>query len=291
MLMIGHSLFSLPFALAALLYASGGRPGWRLTILTALAFFGARNAANALNRVVDRKIDAANPRTAARHIPSGAVSPAEGLAVAAAFAALLAVSAWLISPLCFYLIPIPAALIVLYSFTKRFTWLCHLVLGVASAAAAAGGWIAATGGLSLKGILLAAANGSWVTGFDLVYQTLDAEWDRKNRLHSVAADFGVPAAKAMAALCHVGMLGFMACFGLLARGSAYYWTGFGLLALLLVLEHFLARGQRDSPISASASPVHDRRKRILLSSYSLNQVFGPLVLLVSCADLYLGRAA
>jgi 4-hydroxybenzoate polyprenyltransferase len=277
LLMIGHSLFSLPFALAALLYASGGRPGWRLLIFTGLAFLGARNAANALNRVVDRRLDAENPRTAGRHIPSGRVSALEALALAGAFFLLLCAAAWLISPLCFMLIPIPAALMLLYSYTKRFTWLSHLVLGITSAAAAAGGWIAYAGHLGLRGFLLVAANGAWVTGFDIIYQGLDAEWDRAHNLHSVPADFGPLAAQALALLCHAGALGFLAAFGLAIRVSILYWIGLAVIAQLMALQHILLQG-RGKP----------SRARILFSSYSLNQILGPLFLVVSCADIYLG---
>jgi 4-hydroxybenzoate polyprenyltransferase len=275
MLMIGHSLFSLPFALAALLYATGGRPGWRLLALVALAFLGARNAANALNRVIDRKIDAENPRTAGRHIPSGRVSAKEALVVAGAFFLLLCVSAALISPLCFFLIPIPAALMLLYSYLKRWTPLCHLALGITSAAAAAGGWIAARGRLDAYGILLAAANGAWVMGFDVVYQCLDSDWDRAHGLHSLPADLGAQESKVIAISLHVWTIVFLAAFGSLISASPVYWIGLGIIAILIAAEHAIA-----------AAPS---ARRTLISAYRMNQAIGPAFLALACADIYLGR--
>ncbi len=275
LLMIGHSLFSLPFALSALLYATGGRPGWRLLVLVVLAFLGARNAANALNRVIDARIDAENPRTAGRHIPAGRVSEAEALAIAGACFLLLCAAAFLIDPKLLLLVPIPAALMIAYSYLKRFTPLCHLVLGVTSGAAAAGGWIAARGRLDLYGILLAAANGSWVMGFDMVYQRIDAEWDRAHGLHSVPADLGVQEAGVLAIASHLWALLFLAAFGFAFGSSLLYWIGLALLAALMGVEHLVA-----------AKPS---RERTIFSSYAMNQIIGPAFLAVACADVYLGR--
>lgn len=282
LLMFGHSVFSLPFALAAMLYASGGRPGWRTFLLVTAAFLGARNAANALNRFLDRKLDAENPRTAGRHIPAGSVRPAEALLLAGFFGLMLLVSAWFLPPLCLRLLPVAAALMLLYSFTKRFTWLCHLVLGVTSAAASVGGWIAVTGEIRWPCLVLAAANGAWVVGFDLIYQCLDAEHDRKAGLHSVPADLGVGTAMAFSALCHAGAVGFLAAFGMFVARGAAYWAGLAVLSALLFLEQAAAR--RDGPAG-------ERPRRILFSAYTMNQVVGPAFLAVSLLDLYLTGAA
>jgi 4-hydroxybenzoate polyprenyltransferase len=278
LLMFGHSVFSLPFALAAMLYASGGRPGWRTFLLVTLAFLGARNAANALNRFIDRKIDAENPRTSGRQIPAGAVRPFEALLLAGFFGLMLLVSAWFLPPLCIRLLPVAAILMLLYSFTKRFTWLCHLVLGVTSAAASVGGWIAVTGEIQWPCLALAASNAAWVTGFDLIYQCLDTEHDRKAGLHSVSADFGVGAAMALSALCHAAAVGFLAVFGALAARGAAFWIGLAFLAVLLTLEQAAARRK---------GPAEARPRRILFSAYTMNQIVGPAFLAVSLADLYL----
>ena len=278
LLMFGHSVFSLPFALAAMLYASGGRPGWRTFLLVTAAFLGARNAANALNRFIDRRIDAENPRTSGRHIPAGAVWPFEALLLAGFFGLMLLVSAWFLPPLCLRLLPVAAALMLLYSFTKRFTWLCHLVLGVTSAAASVGGWIAVTGTIQWPCLVLAAANAAWVTGFDLIYQCLDAEHDRKAGLHSVPADFGTGTALVLSALCHAAALGFLAVFGALVAQGAAFWIGLAVLLALLALEQAAAR---------RSGPEETRPRRILFSAYTVNQVIGPAFLAFSLIDLYL----
>lgn len=281
LLMFGHSVFSLPFALAAMLYASGGRPGWRTAVLVTLAFLGARNAANALNRFLDRKLDAENPRTAGRHIPAGSVRPWEALALTGFFALMLLAAAWLLPPLCLRLLPVAAVLLLLYSFTKRFTWLCHLVLGVASAAASVGGWIAVTGEVQWPCLVLAAANGAWVIGFDLIYQCLDAEHDRRAGLHSVPADFGVPAAMALSALCHAGTAAFLAAFGALAARGAAYWIGLAAVSGLLALEQAAAR---------RPGTAEERPRRILFSAYTMNQIVGPAFLAFCLLDLWLPAA-
>jgi 4-hydroxybenzoate polyprenyltransferase len=140
---------------------------------------------------------------------------------------------------------------------------------------AAGGWIAARGRLDVYGVLLAAANGAWVMGFDIVYQCLDSDWDRAHGLHSLPADLGVQEAKILAVSSHLWTLIFLAAFGLLFSVSAVYWSGIGLLAALLAAEHALA-----------ATPS---ARRTLISAYGMNQAFGPAFLAVACADIYLGR--
>ncbi len=279
LVMLGHSVFSLPFAIAALLLASGGRPGWKTLGLTVLAFLGARNAANALNRLIDRKLDAENPRTAGRHLPSGQIGVKETIALTAFFGLLFIVPVLFLPRLCLYLLPLAAALLFFYSFTKRFTWLCHLVLGLCSAAASVGGWIAFAGRIEFPCLVLAAANASWVCGFDIIYQSLDAEWDRGHGLHSIPADFGLKPAMALAALCHAATLSFLAFYALYFKRSVFFLAGSALLAALFALEHLAANG------AVGNKPPQGR---ILFSAYTMNQIIGPAFLAAVALDVYLG---
>jgi 4-hydroxybenzoate polyprenyltransferase len=279
LVMLGHSVFSLPFAVAALLLASGGHPGWKVLGLTVCAFLGARNAANALNRLIDRKLDAENPRTAGRHLPSGQIGVKETIALTAFFGLLFIVPVLFLPRLCLYLLPVAAALLFFYSFTKRFTWLCHLVLGVCSAAASVGGWIAFTGRIEFPCLVLAAANASWVCGFDIIYQTMDAEWDRGHGLHSIPADFGLKPAMVMAALCHAATLAFLTFYALYFKRGPFFLAGLALLAALFVLEHLAANG---------AVRPRPPQGRILFSAYTMNQIISPVFLAAVALDVYFG---
>ncbi len=293
-LMFGHSVFSLPFALAAMLLASGGRPGWKTAILVCAAFLGARNAANALNRLIDSKLDAANPRTAGRHLPSGQISRLEALALTAFFGALFLGAVLFLPRICLYLSPIALFLIFAYSYTKRFTWLCHLVLGIASAAASVGGWLAVTGSFDWPVLLLASANAAWVCGFDIIYQGLDAAWDREHKLHSIPADFGPLAAETLSALCHAGSVLFFILFGAaLGRGPSYF-IGIAGISLLLGLEQMAAKPKPERPKSGMPKDEipqgNPNQGRILFSAYTMNQIIGPAFLIVVVLDMLVSGA-
>ncbi len=174
-----HTVFALPFALISLLVASNGRPEWRVLLWVLVAMVGARSAAMAFNRLVDAQIDAANPRTADRHIPTGAVSVFGAGVFVVLSAALLIFATWMLNPLCFNLSPVALIVVLGYSFMKRFSPLAHLVLGLGLAIAPVGAWLAVTGRFAAFPLWLAAAVMFWVAGFDTIYGCQDAEHDRR----------------------------------------------------------------------------------------------------------------
>lgn len=198
-----HTLFALPFAYTGMLLAAGGWPGWWTFIWISLAMAGARTAAMALNRVIDARIDAANERTAGREIPSGKLRAGEALLLAGAGFALLILAGWLLNPLTRNLLPVAVVALVFYSYTKRFTWLCHLWLGATIGAAAAGGWIAVTGSFAAPAVLLWLGVGLWIAGFDVIYGLLDIDFDRRHGVHSIPARFGPRRALAVSGAMHL----------------------------------------------------------------------------------------
>ena len=234
-----HTVFALPFAYVAMVLASDGWPGWRTLLWVTLAMAGARTLAMAVNRLADRFIDAANPRTARRHLPAGLLTPAQVAGAAAAAGALLLLSAHMLNPLCLALAPLAVLFLVGYSYTKRFTWLSHWILGFTDGIAAAGGWIAVRGAFAPPVYVLWFALTVWIAGFDLIYACQDVEFDRGHRLHSVPARFGIPAALATARVCHVLTIAAFALLGWMMGLGWLYWLGVAVVGGLLVYEHSL----------------------------------------------------
>ena len=234
-----HTVFALPFAYVAMVLAADGWPGWRTLLWVTLAMAGARTLAMAVNRLADRFIDAANPRTARRHLPAGLLTPAQVAGAATAAGALLVLSAYMLNPLCLALAPLAVLFLVGYSYTKRFTWLSHWILGFTDGIAAAGGWIAVRGAFAPPVYVLWFALTVWIAGFDLIYACQDVEFDREHRLHSVPARFGIPAALATARVCHVLTIAAFALLGWMMGLGWLYWLGVAVVAGLLVYEHSL----------------------------------------------------
>lgn len=249
-----HSVFALPFALISLLLATGGRPGWLLVVQVVLAAVAARTAAMAFNRYVDRDIDAQNPRTAGREIPSGRIRPIQALGLTFLSAAAFVAISWWIHPLCAWLSPIVLLILLGYSFTKRFTWACHLVLGLALGLAPLGAWIAARG--SFEGILgvpllLALAVLTWVAGFDVIYSCQDEDFDRGLGLHSLPERLGIARSLQVSSWLHVLTIAFLMGVGLLATLSWFWWLGVLSAGLLLVHEHRLVEPTDLSRVNAA----------------------------------------
>lgn len=237
-----HTIFALPFAVgaAALAFRTGALPlsAARLAwIIVAVA--AARTTAMAFNRLVDRRFDALNPRTAARELPSGQVTPAGAAALAAASAALFLVAAWRLGPWPLRLAPVALAVLLGYSLAKRFTWATHLWLGVALGGAPAGAWIAVTGDFGAAPLVLSLAVATWVAGFDLIYACQDARFDRTHGLHSVPARFGLAAALRLSTLLHLGTVAGLVAFGLLLGLGPIYYGGVAFIVAALVYEHRL----------------------------------------------------
>jgi 4-hydroxybenzoate polyprenyltransferase len=234
-----HTVFALPFAYVAMVLAADGWPGWRVLIWVTLAMVGARTLAMSVNRLADRFIDAANPRTARRHLPTGLLTPPQVAAAALCSAALLLLSAWMLNPLCLLLSPLAVLFLVGYSYTKRFTWLSHWILGFTDGIAAAGGWISVRAAFDPPVYVLWFALTVWIAGFDLLYACQDVDFDRRQGLHSMPARFGIPAALTTARVCHVFTIAAFALLGWTMGLGLLYWLGVLVVAGLLVYEHSL----------------------------------------------------
>lgn len=253
MIKIEHTLFALPFAFLGMILAADGWPPWSTVGWIVLAMVGARSAAMAFNRLADRVIDASNPRTRDRALPAGDLSPLGVQLFVVSSLALLVLSAWRLNPLALKLSPLAIAVILLYSYTKRFTSLCHLVLGLGISGAPLGAWIAVRGDITATPLILAAAVLCWVAGFDILYALQDLEFDRDRGLHSVPARLGVRGALVVSAVLHVAMLGLLAALPSVYPSAlgAGYWVGFGGCLVLVFGQHWVLRPHDLSRLDAA----------------------------------------
>jgi 4-hydroxybenzoate polyprenyltransferase len=238
---IEHTVFALPFAYVGAFLAADAWPGLANVVWVTVAMVGARTLAMSLNRLVDAEIDARNPRTAARELPTGALSRGQvlGLALVALAVFLLAVSQ--LNPVVRWLWPIPVAMFVVYPYLKRVTWLCHLWLGACLGLAPVGAWLAIAGDAPWEAWSIAGAVLLWVAGFDLFYSLFDLEHDRAEGLHSWAVRFGERGVFAGARAFHAGTVALLAAAGLGLDVSVLYWLGVVVTAALLVYEHSIVR--------------------------------------------------
>jgi 4-hydroxybenzoate polyprenyltransferase len=254
-----HTVFALPFALAAMAVAARdqrGWPGWRTFGLILAAMVCARTCAMAFNRIADRHFDAANPRTASRHLPSGQVSLAGAWTLCLLSGAGLVAASYALNALCFYLSPVALLVVCFYSLTKRFTDFTHVFLGIALALAPIGAWLAVRGGFeffpvrdgtllfrlsAFLPLLMAVAVVFWLIGFDIIYAIQDHEFDRAHGLHSLVVRWGVLNALKAAFLAHLIMWVTLGVFGLLSGFKVAYLVGMVVILVCLVLEHWLAR--------------------------------------------------
>jgi 4-hydroxybenzoate polyprenyltransferase len=236
-----HTVFALPFAYVGALLAVASWPGLGPMAWITVAMVGARTLAMSLNRLVDAEIDARNPRTAGRELPTGALTQAQvgGLSVLALAVYLVAV--WQLDPVVRWLWPIPVMLFVVYPYLKRVTWLCHLWLGASLGLAPVGAWVAIAGELPWPAWALGAAVCLWVAGFDLFYALFDREHDLAVGLHSWATRFGVEGAFVGARAMHAGTVVLLALVGAGLDVGAWYWVGVGVVAALLAYEHVIVR--------------------------------------------------
>ena len=253
MIKFEHTVFALPFAFLGMMLAAEGWPSWRTVGWIVVAVVGARSEAMGFNRLADRRIDAANPRTADRALPAGAVSPAfVGLFVVASLA-LLVLAAWRLNPLALALSPVAIAVTLGYSYTKRFTSLSHFVLGLGLSAAPIGAWIAVRGDVRPAALALGGAVLLWVAGFDVLYALQDIDFDRAEGLHSIPAALGIGPSLLLSALLHLGMLALLAWLPALYAGplGAWYWLGVGGCAALLCYQHWIVRPSDLSRLDAA----------------------------------------
>ena len=236
-----HTLFALPFAYVGAFLAVGGVPSGHDLLWITVAMVGARSLAMGLNRLIDARIDARNPRTAGRELPAGLLTPLQVALFCAASLALFLVAVFQLDPLVRWLWPIPVAGFVIYPYLKRFTWASHLWLGAVDGLAPVGAWVAITGEMPLEAWLLGAAVALWIAGFDLFYSLFDVEVDRAQRLHSFAARFGERAVFPAARALHVLTVALLAAAGIALELGALYWLGVAGVAALLVYEHSLVK--------------------------------------------------
>jgi len=242
---VEHTVFALPFALTSALIAAGGLPSLYQILWITVALFGARTAAMSLNRLIDAEIDAKNPRTANRHIPRGVVKKSEALLLALIGFGVMVYAAYKLNPLAFKLSPIAIFVLTLYSFTKRFTALCHIVLGIAIALAPLGAWVAVKGTIDLPALILSGSVAFWVAGFDIIYALQDVEFDRKMGLFSIPARLGVERALLLSRLFHLLTLIGLIAVGVMEGLGFFYYLGLAISALLMVKEHRIVAKERE----------------------------------------------
>ncbi|MEK3881455.1 UbiA-like polyprenyltransferase [Paenibacillus sp. PL2-23] len=280
MIKFEHTIFALPFAyMGAVLGAvvmEGSLPSWSEIGWITLAMFGARSAAMSLNRLIDKAIDLRNPRTKDRALPAGLLKSAEVLAFIAASFALLFWAAANLAPIAMKLMPIAVFFLCLYSYTKRFTWLCHIVLGLTIALSPLGGWVAITGQFNATAWLLYGTVALWIAGFDIIYATQDYEYDRNAGLYSIPSRFGINGAIWIARSLHiVTAVGFVALFWMTELGWMYL-LGALLSAGLLFYQHWMVR-----PTDLS---------RVQTAFFGMNGTLSVVLFLFTIADLaVLGR--
>ncbi|WP_326512163.1 UbiA-like polyprenyltransferase [Clostridium intestinale] len=271
LVMFSHTIFSLSFALISMLLASKGLPSPYVIFWILVAFMGARTGANAINRVIDAEIDKKNPRTATRQLPQGLMKKKEVILFSSICFLVMIIGAYMLNPLCLLLSPIALFLLIIYSYTKRFTWACHLVLGITSAAAPVGAWLAVTGKISWLPLFIGAANTLWVAGFDIIYGSQDYDFDTANGINSIPAKFGVKNALHIAAFFHAITLVILIIVGLLSpQLGLIYFIGIGIISVLFILEHRMV-----SPTNLS---------NVKLASYSINQLISIVFLIFGVID-------
>ena len=238
---LSHTLFALPFALASMLVAAEGLPAPKIILLILACMFTARSGAMAFNRLADAKLDALNPRTAARHIPAGKISKRNVVLFIIANCAAFVFFAWLLNPFAFYC-SLPLFLFLLsYSLWKRFSCLSHFMLGIAIGLSPLGAWVAVKGYPAPFPAALGVMLMLWMAGFDIIYASQDIESDKKLGLHSIPVKFGVQKSMLIALLCHVAMLGFAGFIGLWWNLGSPWWVALAIIASVLLYMHLFRK--------------------------------------------------
>jgi 4-hydroxybenzoate polyprenyltransferase len=268
-----HSIFALPFALTAAILAAHGLPGARVILWILVAMISARSCAMAFNRWADAELDAANPRTSSRAIPTGLLSRQFVFGFTLMTALVFVLAAAQLNPLTLYLSPVVLVVLLGYSYMKRFTRWSHLGLGVALGLAPSAAWIAVRGSLDPRIIVLTAAVTLWAGGFDVLYSCQDFAHDRAAGLHSLPQAVGIPTAFFIARAMHLAMLGLLVWFGVLFQFRIIGWLGIGAVALLLAYEHSLV-SPRDL-------------RRLNAAFFTMNGVIATVFLAFVAADLWL----
>ncbi|MCX6863293.1 MAG: putative 4-hydroxybenzoate polyprenyltransferase [Verrucomicrobia bacterium] len=286
-----HTVFALPFALASMMLAARdqhGWPGWRVFLLVLAAMVSGRTCAMAFNRIVDRRFDALNPRTAGRHLPAGAISMTSAVSLCLLSGAALVAASWMLNPLCFALSPVALFFICFYSLTKRFTDFTHVWLGIALAIAPVGAWLAVKGGVeflpmidgklklshsAFVPLVLALSVLLWLFGFDIIYATQDYEFDRTQGLHSLVVRWGPKNALGVAFIAHLLLWILLAIFGALAAFRLAYWLGLMVIGVLLLAEHLLARRRDTRSVNIAFFKLNGTISTLFLSLVAVEVLF------------------
>lgn len=237
MIKFEHTIFALPFAYLGAFLAAEGLPEWAQLFWITLAMIGARTAAMSLNRLIDRHIDALNPRTADRALPRGLVSIYEVWIYTALSFGLLFYAAFQLNLLCVKLLPVAVFILLIYSYTKRWTWACHFFLGLADAMAPVGAWVAIKASIDMPAVILGLGMGSWVAGFDIVYACQDYDFDRSHGIKSIPARFGKGNALVIARVVHMFSVAMLILLGLFLNLGFIYLAGVTISAIILLYEH------------------------------------------------------
>ncbi len=268
-----QTLFALPIAIASGLWASNGWPSVQTLSLICLAMVGARTAGMSANRLIDARIDAANPRTRDRPLPSGKMRPGSVLQLLLFSLSLLAAASYSLNSLCFKLCPLAFFLLLIYSYLKRWTWGCHFGLGAVQACGPLGAWFAVTGAFSWPPVWLAMGVFFWMAGFDILYALADESHDRTHEIRSVPARFGAITACRISRLCHGVAFSFWCAFAASVNAGASFGFGLGVVGSLLVWEHVLVRP--------------GRLEHLPLAFFRINSIISTVLLFATLGDLYL----
>ena len=286
-----HTVFALPFAMASMMLAARdqhGWPGWRVFLLVLAALVSGRTCAMAFNRIVDRRFDALNPRTAGRHLPAGAISMTSAVSLCLLSGAALVAASWMLNPLCFALSPVALFFICFYSLTKRFTDFTHVWLGIALAIAPVGAWLAVKGGVeflpmidgkiklshsAFVPLVLALSVLLWLFGFDIIYATQDYEFDRTQGLRSLVVRWGPKNALGVAFIAHLLLWILLAIFGALAAFRLAYWLGLMVIGALLLAEHLLARRRDTRSVNIAFFKLNGTISTLFLSLVAVEVLF------------------
>ena len=264
MIKFEHTLFALPFAFMGMLFAAGGWPGWYLLIVVTFAMVFARSSAMAFNRLVDVDVDGENPRTKDRSLPTGRLNRRFVAVYVVVNSAAFIVVCGFINHLALILSPVALAIVLFYSYTKRFTSFSHLVLGLGLAIAPTGGWIAVTGQFAVPPLLLSAAVLFWVAGFDVLYSLQDVEFDRTKGLYSIPARVGTGWSLLLSRSFHVLTFMLLAGFSVVIGAGFWFNIGIGASALLLIYEHQLISADDMSRLNAAFFTVNSFVSILLL---------------------------
>lgn len=271
-----HTVFALPFALLGYFLAlktSSANFDWKLLVLVVLCMVFARSAAMAFNRLIDIDVDKENPRTAIREIPSGLISKGAALVFVVLNTLLFVTATYFINTICFYLSPVALLVILGYSYTKRFTFLCHLVLGLGLSLAPIGAWLAVTGTFALLPVLFSFAVLFWVSGFDIIYSLQDETFDKSKGLHSIPAAIGTSNALLLSSVFHFISASFILAAGIINHSGMYYWLATAVFSGLLVYQHSLVKPNDLSKVN--------------VAFFTTNGIASIVFAALAIADLYL----